>query len=290
MNHPEIRTIYPPAAQILFTAIPSLLFWRLLLLACDMAAISMLRDRAAVAYATFPLLLFEGIWSAHLDAIVGVMLLVAAIRMSAVGFAMAAALKLIPLAAAPAFFLADHRRTRWSAIVAAVLLIPAVGFSMAGPLMPGFRDYATRWVFNSPAYSFALTIASHLPVKSLWTAVKDPLDLEAISPFIYAHIYPDFIARAILAVTIIGVIVWRRRSALDCIGALLLLSPTVHPWYWLTLVPLALEQRSAWLWIAAAAPFSYLLYDGAPLWSVWLLCYAAPLLFIWRLRTSESAS
>jgi hypothetical protein len=236
------------------------------------------------------LLLFEGIWSAHLDSAVGALVLVAALRLSAASFAFAVALKIIPIVSAPAFFLNSSRRTRCIAIVAAILNVPLIPFIVTGPLMPGLHDYATRWIFNTPAYSAAFEVARHLPLKSTWTAIKDPLHLEVLSPFVYAHVYDDFIARSILGIAILGIVIWRRRFPLDCIGALLLLSPAVHPWYWLTLAPLALVQRSRWLWLAAAAPCSYLLYGGTSEWVVWGLCYALPIGVIARLRTSTTAS
>jgi len=65
----------------------------------------------------------------------------------------------------------------------------------------------------------------------------------------------------------------------------LLLTPTIHPWYWLVAVPPALIERSAWIAFALCAPFSYLLYDGAPKALVYALCYGLPLLALTRSRT-----
>ena len=57
INHPEIRSIYPPHAQLLFALVHQLTAWRLLVIAFDLAAIVLLR-RHGLAYATFPALLF----------------------------------------------------------------------------------------------------------------------------------------------------------------------------------------------------------------------------------------
>ena len=46
--------------------------WRLLLIAADLAAIVLLRRHGALAYATCPLVLFEGVGSAHIDSLAGV--------------------------------------------------------------------------------------------------------------------------------------------------------------------------------------------------------------------------
>jgi hypothetical protein len=40
--------------------------------------------------------------------------------------------------------------------------------------------------------------------------------------------------------------------------------------------PAAMIERSAWIGFALCAPFSYLLYDGAPKWLVYALCYGLP--------------
>jgi hypothetical protein len=67
INHPEIRTIYPPAAQGLFAlwtiAGGSLLVWRLILLAFDLATLRILGARSAWLWATCPLVVVEGFWS-----------------------------------------------------------------------------------------------------------------------------------------------------------------------------------------------------------------------------------
>ncbi|HEX2062417.1 MAG TPA: hypothetical protein VHK90_16885, partial [Thermoanaerobaculia bacterium] len=81
INHPEIRSIYPPHAQLLFALVHELWSWRLLILAVDLAVIVLLRSRG-LAYATCPLVLFEGMWSGHIDAIAGALVLVALLRKS----------------------------------------------------------------------------------------------------------------------------------------------------------------------------------------------------------------
>lgn len=294
INHSTIRTIYPPLAQALFAVTPSLLAWRLLIVAGEVLLLVMLArrsSRSAFAYATFPLVLFEGVWSGHLDVVAGVSLAAAFLTGAPWLLALAGGLKIVPLAAAPAIVLQSRSRLRAAGVIAVVVLLPALAFLISGPLMPGFRDYAARWEFNSPAFVAAEWVASVLPLKELWTAIKDPLRLETISPLMYSLLTTSVIARVLLAFVAVTVIWWRRKSALDCVGSLLLLSPTIHPWYWLSLTALALHRRSAWVAFAAAAPASYLLYDGANGVLVMLFCYGLPAaLLIARLRTSTIAS
>jgi len=158
------------------------------------------------------------------------------------------------------------------------LLFPFL-FFLGGPIMPGFRDYATRWIFNSPLYALVRAIVERIPTKAIWT--HHPLRFDAISDVVYRHLDPDFVTRAILATVAVGGILLARRAS-TAVAALLLCSPAIHPWYWLTLVPSAMIERSSWIFVALCAPLSYLLYDHAPPLLVYALCYATPLVRLWR--------
>jgi hypothetical protein len=271
VNHPEIRTIYPPHAELLFAAVHNLTAWRLLLIAADVVALFLLREQA-LAYALFPPLIFEGAWSGHIEPIAATLLLLAWRYDSAIAAALSSGLKIIPLAAMPALVLRSRHPKKFVIVFAAVLLVPAIPFLLAGPVMPGMRDYATRWVFNSPLYDAVITIIDGLRLdahlRNAWALIQGP-------PFGYAYLYPDFLARCVLAVMAAALIIRFRRDPAASIGALLICSPAIHPWYWLALAPFA---SGVWLWLAVCAPFSYLLYAGASKWVVYALCYALPML------------
>jgi len=281
VNHPEIRTIYPPHAEILFALFHQLTLWRIALLLAELATLRLLRDRGALAYATFPPLMFEGIWSAHVEIVAALLLAVAWFRNSAGAAACSIGTKVIPIAAVPSLLLRAPKRVRWSLIFALVLVAPAIPFVASGHFMEGMRDYATRWIFNSPAYSLTFSAVDSLHVtehlKNVWTSIKDPLHLEPVAPFVYRHLYADFVTRCILGViALIGIAKVRTPHA--AVGILLLCSPAIHPWYWLALVPLAIAFDSRWIYVALCAPFSYLLYDGAPQLAIFAACYLTPLL------------
>jgi hypothetical protein len=263
INHPEIRSIYPPLAQLLFRVVHDLTAWRLLLVAADVAAIVLLRRYGALAYATCPLVLFEGTWSAHIDLLAGVLLAFAVARGSLIAAGLATGLKVIPAAALPVLL---RMKRRWLAL-ALTLALPIIPF-LRGPIMPGFRDYATRWIFNSPLYDVVRAIVERVPTKTIWT--HHPLRFQFLSDVVYRHLYPDFLTRAILAVLAVGAIFLARRVT-TAVAALLVCSPAIHPWYWLTIVPSALLERSRWLYAALLMPLSYLLYDRVPSWIVYAL-------------------
>ena len=268
INHPEIRSIYLPYAQLLFAAVHQLTAWRLLIVAFDLGAIVLLR-RHGFAYAIFPPLLFEGTWSGHIDAIAGVLLAIALLRGSGAAAAFASGMKIIPFAAVPALLRQTQHRARFILMFAVALLVPIVPF-LRGPLMPGFRDYATRWIFNSPLYDLLFPIIDRIPTKEIWT--HHPLRFQFLSDFVYRHLYTDFLTRAVMATIAIGLIACARKAS-TAIAALLLCSPAIHPWYWLVLVPASLIERRQWVLVALCAPFSYMLYDHAPAFFVYALCY-----------------
>ncbi len=306
INHPEIRTIYPPHAQLFFWLTGLVGFgvtgWKLLLIVFDLLTLGMLSRRspaAAYAWASCPLVIIEGFASGHLEIIAAGLVLAAFFLLRdqvwrpAALLAVAAGLKLIPIFAPPAFLRFESRRWRWITVFVIVFAAPLLAFRAAGPLMPGFREYAFRWSFNSPMYSgtFALvegaSLAAHL--KDLWTFVKDPLHLEGFAPVVYRHLYSDFLARGILFVILVvaSILVARRSRELvtaiqDLIGVALLCSPAIHPWYWLVILPLALlRPRRIWLALALASPVSYLLYAQPSLEpAVFFLAYGLPALVV----------
>ncbi|MFP5247171.1 MAG: hypothetical protein ACLGH0_10795, partial [Thermoanaerobaculia bacterium] len=251
INHPEIRSIYPPHAQFLFRVAHELRLWRFVLLLADIAVIVLLRHRG-LAYATCPLVIVEGVWNGHVDLIAGAFLVVALLYRSGIATGMAVGLKISPVAAVPQLI------TRRNAVAfLATLLVPFVPF-LGGPIMPGLRDYATRWIFNSPLYSATRALLELIPTKEIWT--HHPLRFELISDFVYRHLYADFLTRGVLAIIAVAAILLARRVT-TAVTALLLCSPAIHPWYWLAIIGTSLLERSPLLFFALAAPASYLLYD-----------------------------
>ena len=290
VNHPNLPTIYPPHAELLFALVHQLTAWRLLIIGCDVAVLILLPAPYRLAYALLPPAVLEGAWSGHVDVVAGMFLLLAWKRRSGAAAALAAGMKVIPLVAVPALW-AQSRRRRFVLVFFAVLLIPAIPFLIAGPVMPGMGAYATRWIFNSPGYDAVRLVMEQLPLVRWWSVIKDPLHLEAISNLVYRHLNADFETRAVLALIALGLLArfWRRPVA--SIAILLLCSPAIHPWYWLTALPLGLTRERSWIPFALCAPFSYLLYAGTSKLIVFGLCYGLPLaITLMNLRPSATAS
>ena len=309
INNPEIPTIYPPVAQVLFflsaVAGGSLFAWRLLLLAIDLVTIRLLHRSspfAAFGWATMPLVLYEGFWSAHVE-IAAASLLFAAWsvlerqRSFTAGTLLGAAVsvKVVPFAAAPVLLKIASPKWRFGTGLTLVAVLPAIPFLLAGAFMKGFRDYATRWSFNSPLYDLVRLVIDNVGaaewLKGFWTMIKDPLHAERVSDFVYRQLYTEMLTRVFLGcVFVIAlVLIYRRvadpaRAISWSVATLLLLSPTIHPWYWLSVLPFALVTKDRLLVsLALMSPFSYLLYEsGVPGAAVMAVCYGIPLIVTWR--------
>ncbi len=297
VNNADLPTIYPPGAQLLFAAaallpLPPVAALKLLLGACDLALVAVLLfflrrrggdERAAIAWAWSPLVAVEVGQNAHLDAlpilaVVGALAAWEAGRRGRAGalLGVAAAVKLLglPLAAA----LRGWRA--WLAALAACALL-AAPFAAAGPALAGSTgEFARRWRANDGAYALLQAAADHAVCRALGDGpppCRKPLDLwprERLARLISgrdyrAAVYPDelgaFAARAAVALLlalVVGAVLVRRPPAVDgaewILGALVLLTPALHPWYAAWLLPFAaLQQRRAWLALAALAPLGY---------------------------------
>ncbi len=270
------RTVYPPLAQAAFglaaaIAPGSVLAWKLLLIAIDLATCGLLallltrlgRGRWEVLlYAWNPLVLKEVAGSGHVDALAAFGLTAAALALTFggarsgsfgfAGLALAGLAKVTPLAATPVF-LARTPWRRWWALPAALGLgcLPfAVGLWDLSGFVEGLRTMGARWRFNAGAWDLAV-------------ALGESLAAGAGRPFAFA-----------LAIGgTLGVGAWSLRDAslggtlcaiYAMLLAFLLLGPAVMPWYAVGLLPLAVAIRGrAGLAFSALGFVSYLVYiDG----------------------------
>jgi hypothetical protein len=142
----------------------------------------------------------------------------------------------------------------------------------------GFSEFARRWESNSILYPAAerVTSALRIPERSKewflgWKARHGhPPWTQSVFPYFYSA----FFARAALAILLllglVAIAVCVRdpvAAAFASLGALLVVSPTLHPWYLLWVLPFAaLLREPAFLYLSFAAPLAYgLLYPLAGL-------------------------
>jgi hypothetical protein len=288
LAHREIRTVYPPVAQAAFRVVGrfGLFPLKAILAAADVAVVGLLFGAGgswpAALYAFHPLPITEIAGQGHVDSL-GVALLLAALlyvrsgRRAAAGLAFAASVltKYVSIAAAIPLL----RRGRLAALAASVLLGAAVwlaatrsGVSPAGDL----RQFSLRWDFNSVLYPAAVRLmeATDLPqsAKDVFIDWKERLHDPAWAQAVFPYFYAAFFARVLLAgalALVLLVVGWRVddlwAAVLASLGALLLFSPTLHPWYLIWILPFAaLKREPAFLFLTLAAPLAYALLSPLP--------------------------
>jgi hypothetical protein len=253
INHPALRTIYPPVAEAGFALVaaisPTVLGMKLWILLHDLALAGLLawwcRARSgsalpAIAYAWNPLVVSEYAGSAHHDP-TGILWLVVALVLarrrpawSAVAFTAAALVKLLPIVALPFLFAVWPARARWLALA---LLAVGLGLflALAGGPASGLVAFAASWRNNELLFHYAALALGERGARLAAAAVVVAIALW-------------FVAR--------GSEPWRSTRA--ALRAALLAGPVLHPWYlgWtLALEPLA--PSAPWLLLSATALLNY---------------------------------
>lgn len=295
INHPDLRTIYPPVAQLAFAAFGAfgdgVLPMKLLAVVFDLATALVLafmlgrrgRDPAEVAiYAWHPLVIAETAASGHMDPLAWFLLIGALALLMArsplvrclagAALALSAGAKLLAGAVWP--FLARRSRAAALAFPVVLLLVTTPFVLRSGPAMFESLDtYGRKWAGNAGAFVLieACTDAA--------AGVVEPV------PWRRRQLAGRS-ARAVVVLLFLGVLgaLWLRRAspeeaAFAAVAAFVVLSPVVHPWYVAWVVPfLVLRQDGAWLLLTLLIPLSYL---GSPwvtaalVWAPFGLCLGA---------------
>ncbi len=264
MNHRDKPTAYPPLAIKAFAVIGAAAYHPLAYKAAFMLAdllalggiLALLRRRGmspafAGFYAFNPMVLLAFAAEAHFDALLVAPLVWAVWAVesgrarTAVALAsLAAGIKWITLPLLPFF---GGRRMVPAAVVGAVVLGAPFLFipGGAGGLFAGLLEFGTTRSFNGPVHALLLDGAG----------------------------LPRPVCGALLAAAFAGVLLWRWRvrdeaaaasHLLWILGALLVLSPTVHFWYLTWIVPLVcLRPSLPWLTFSLTGGVYFLVWNNA---------------------------
>jgi Glycosyltransferase family 87 len=322
INNRELPTIYPPLAELAFAAVGgSLVAWKVVVAACDLGLLAALAwwlgrrggdPRRALAWGWSPLAALELGGDAHMDALPIALLILALISAdrgrrtwAGVLLGASAAAKWIGIAILPA--LRGRRAVIALAFTVAIAAAPYLG---AGARLGGsLGEYGRRWRANDGAFALLHAAAERTLAHTRFAAPVDWPRAPRLARFVTGRdrdqIYPDeaaaFVARAAALALVLAALVFAFVArapppafAEVAIAALLLLSPTLHPWYVLWIVPFAaLHARPAWLALAALAPLGFWpLADFRaghgwhdPLWTRALLHGAVWTLLAWEALT-----
>lgn len=284
INHPHIRSIYPPVTQALFALSYiikpwSLLPWRAILLVFDIAALALVLYslnlmRLPLIYAMIywwnPLLAKEIYNSGHLDVLVfpfafgGVLL---ALRAKYTGSLMSLAagigLKLwpaflIPLVLRP-ILSSPGRILRALLVLTAFLIALFLPLYLSGPdQSSGLFAYGRSWENNDSIFRILIFISDF---------TLGILGFQTYHKYALARVIA-----ASLTVLWIAYMSYRKpaggdffKKSLFIVAFVFLISPTEFPWYYTWLLPfLALQPRFSLLTLTALLPLYYLRYYFEP--------------------------
>lgn len=254
INHPEIPTIYPPLAQLLFVAsgglslalgLSALGVLKASLVAIEAATVGALARRAerrrGLLYAWWlsPLAIWATAREGHVDGLSACMLGLAVAAFSRghvgaghAGFAAAALAKLNGIVGLIVSIRRAPRGLGWAGLAMLAFAVPVVYAGLASS--EGLVAYATRWRSGDGAFSIASWVAQGV-LGGDWARVGG------------FTLTRDQLARAMVGGALLLLLAARLRrpappakipaDAAFAILTLLLLAPTLHPWYGVWLIP-----------------------------------------------------
>jgi len=276
LNHPDAASPYPAGAELFFrgvTAIHESIFaMKAAFVVCDFAIVFVLLDvlrrtgRGAhwvLAYAWNPLLAVEVAGSGHVD-LVGALLLVVSVAallrrwraVAALAFALAVAVKFLPIVLLPLYWRRVRIRDGLLAVAAVALLY--VPFLEHGRIPLGsLSAYVQIFRFNGPVFATLERVAAPRLVAAL--AVLAGFATAIWMRRKSAEVSPEEVA-------------WPMAASLFC-------APVVYPWYLLWLLPFVGSASTLPLivWTVSIIPVYYVWHLRAlgrpwslPLWAMLL--------------------
>jgi hypothetical protein len=267
LNNPEVASPYPAGAQLFFRAVTSIhesiFAFKIAFVVCDLAIVlllfSLLRrsgqgEQWVLAYAWHPLLATNVVGSGHID-ILGVLLLLVSVAalgrrwrmIAAIAFALAIAIKFLPIVLTPLYW----RRVRIrdglvAALVVGMLYVPFLEH-WRFPI-GSIGVYIQRFRFNGPIFAYIEGISSSRVAAGLAVIVglvtAAWLRHRPEAPWSIAWVWP--------------------------MAASLAIAPVVYPWYLLWLLPFLSSTSTVPLMVWSVSIFpTYLVWHLRDLGGEW---------------------
>ncbi len=306
INFPEIATVYPPLSQFYFLInswIGGTIFsWKILLLIMELLVWVLLirllnffginKSRIFI-FIYNPLLIIETYQSGHLE-IIGVFFFCLALYeyynrrdwRSILFYTLAILTKFLPLFSGIALLWKNS--TRKILFITGLILMFLLPFSLAGSIpLPGLFSYINRWEFNGAVFQLLISFFKmiQLPEYNLMT-----IDLSGHLETFYmgTGFYYKVLAIIFFIILVIDQLNKLRPTARfrtisllqTCFvftGAILLLTPTLYPWYLIWILPfLIFVPNLSWLILTFLIQLSYFIlkdYSLSGIWeeSIWIL-------------------
>lgn len=291
MNHKDKLTAYPPLAELMFAGVSSISYspwaFKVLFILADLCVVWVLLSilkhrgsdvRAALLYALNPLTLFAFSGEAHFDVvmILAIMLSVLSVEKKSfiwawVWLGIAIQIKIIAVVLIPLYLLRCHWRHAWWLLIP--LALPSLYFldSLSG-MFQGLWAFGGTNAFNGPI---------HGPINYL---LED--NITWVSRII-------FVLFGLVSLWILWAVKTPTKAAYLTIASLVLLSPVVHYWYVLWIIPfVVLYPGLSWLVLSftSGAYFAstFSVENGEdwslPVWAMWVTWLPFLLVLIYELR------
>ncbi|MFZ0521525.1 MAG: hypothetical protein WAL95_10910 [Candidatus Acidiferrales bacterium] len=234
LNNPEVPSPYPPGAELFFRAVTaiheSVFALKVAFVLCDCGIVFVLLDilrrsgQAAhwvLAYAWNPLLPIAVAGSGHVDILGALLLLLSAAALerrwrtiAAVSFALAVAVKFLPIVLLPLYW--KRIRVRDGALAVAVVALLYIPFLNHGRIPFGsLATFVQRFRFNDPVFATLQHVATPQLIAALAALV-------GVLTAIWIRIKSPTLSSDAFA--------WPMAASLLC-------APVVYPWYLLWLLP-----------------------------------------------------
>jgi len=256
VNHPRLRTVYPPLAEATFRGVAAtgggVLAFKLLFGAFDLltaAAVWWLADakrrrQATVLYLLCPAVIVQTWGAAHLEIVAVSLVVLAAAALlrgrdwqAGVLLGLAAAFRVTPVALlVPALLGGRAKPARLLAGFVPALVVPYVPYLLSGGAFGSLFESGTGWTGGALLFALLTKIVDHEVARLLCLAV-----------FLCGAVW---IARSLRGrARTAPAFAWTMTLLVVCL-------PVVHAWYWLMPMTLGL---AAWLWLPVVlglvAPF-----------------------------------
>jgi alpha-1,6-mannosyltransferase len=271
INHPELRAVDPPGAELMFRFLSGVtdqpLFYKIIFAVADLAVAALLlrliggesRYRDASWYAWNPLAVYSFAGAAHSDSLM---------ILSMVGGILALVRSTTQ----------TEPEAKWLwAVLAAVLFGVGISLNLVAGSLLLLCAIALRWraiaLVLAALIPALFSFAFGFPKVRIWESLGQFTQLSRLNDLFWwlieetvwpnphqrsFHYYPILIV-CLIAVSFLFVRNWKR-GMLWALGVVLVLSPVLHPWYCVWILPLA-AWRSAYAWnVLSITLFSYYLF------------------------------